>query len=1492
MAKIPVKSIAKALGKDVNPPVLPASETFNIPEGEITAWHGSPHDFPPVTEIISHKTGERVLVDKNQYPDWTQHPDIEPSDYDFAGDYDLGKFDMSKIGSGEGVQAYGHGLYFAQRKGTAESYQQRLKKASIDKETPQLSKSDFGSISKDMDVYLPVTNKEKFSLKALLKDSSKSPYFKSGKVTNGEAYLYSYFNDVNSGEASRNLANFEIDARIDEYTILKNEFQNPSPIGSKEYNLSESIATKLEYGGSEKGLDAKIKSLAKLQKEVNNADLSRFEEGKGSLMEVKIKAKEEEFLNFDEILDDQEFIMGQLDSNRGEFEWALDAALNENIGYNPTGHDLLKVLSDGVDPADVSRSLEKIGIKGIKYKDAQTRFASTGATYNYVVFDDKLISIANKYSISLFAAGSVSLGLMTPQQAMAEDNPIGAPLPPLGTAESANDNTSANYLKSREGADNPELEAAKTRVAAQSAKEAPAQKSTAVSVAKDLGKGLLGAQSSIVTGVLSAIIETQDTLNGIFGAEKTIRPADIARELAKSGQDETVTGGMIEGISQFLTGFIPASKVVGAAGKAAPYVAGAVADAVVFDEHEARLSDLIETYPELSNPVTRYLQSDPTDSMAEGKFKSAVEGLFMGGIADALVKGVKTVRGWKGVKEEAAIQGVTPEEFIGPMQADETGLVPKMKVAEEEFIPFEKMADDTSIEIVDPVKMGAGTAPDEAAKNINLNRLDTTEDVQNVIDAVAEANPLEINNARRQVITQEETEALAGDLGMSVEDLLNRRAGIAPNAEEAVAARKILVASGENLIKLAKDAATGGDVSLALFRRAMAQHQAIQLQVSGMTAEAGRALQSFRIIAGSGKEQERAIKEALEATGGLELNQKLAQKLSEVTDPAHLGRFVKNADKATTMEMIEEYWINSLLSHPATHAMNITSNASVAVMSVLERKIAGIWSKDVGWREADAMILGIIEGAKDGFKLAKKSFMTGEASDPLTKIESAQRRAISAKNLGATGVAGQAVDFLGNAIRIPGRALMASDEFFKAVGSRMELHGLAYREALKENLSPKDFVKRVAEIVDNPPSNMTMQTVDFARYQTFTNELGEAGKLGTKLRNATGIVGRLAVPFLRTPINVVKYAMARTPLAPFMPSVRADFMAGGARRDLVLSRLALGSTVMLAANQMSQRGLITGEGPVNYKERQMLELSGWKPNSIKVGDKYISLERADPIAAILLMSANVTEIIGQTDEADTADLAFASSVAVANTLTSRIYFNSLMEFFDAYQDASKDPENKQNAVNKWLVRMASTAIPSGVAGVARVTDPTVRLAFTLTEKMKSRLPGYSKDLPPRRNIFGDPIVLEGGLGPDIMSPFYMSTEKQDPIFDQIAENRVDIGMPRKTINGIDLSAVEYDRFIQLSAGFERRVSLEKALKLTISTARYKRLTGGINGGKAIDIESVIADYRSVAKQQLLQEFPRLNSKVISAKIKRQTEKTGQEFSERQKALMGVLPEPE
>ncbi len=53
-----------------------------------------------------------------------------------------------------------------------------------------------------------------------------------------------------------------------------------------------------------------------------------------------------------------------------------------------------------------STALQGKGIKGIRYKDANSR-GKEGGTSNYVVFDENLISIARKYGIAIPAAAAM-----------------------------------------------------------------------------------------------------------------------------------------------------------------------------------------------------------------------------------------------------------------------------------------------------------------------------------------------------------------------------------------------------------------------------------------------------------------------------------------------------------------------------------------------------------------------------------------------------------------------------------------------------------------------------------------------------------------------------------------------------------------------------------------------------------------------------------------------------------------------------------------------------------------------------------------------------------------------------------------------------------------------------------------------------------------------------------------------------------------------------
>ena len=81
-----------------------------------------------------------------------------------------------------------------------------------------------------------------------------------------------------------------------------------------------------------------------------------------------------------------------------------------------------------------------------------------------------------------------------------------------------------------------------------------------------------------------------------------------------------------------------------------------------------------------------------------------------------------------------------------------------------------------------------------------------------------------------------------------------------------------------------------------------------------------------------------------------------------------------------------------------------------------------------------------------------KVLKTEEPLDPITKIDTRKRKAITAENLFPDlkdTAFGKTVDIMGMMYRGPGRLLIAEDEFFKTLAYRSELHALAYRHGME-----------------------------------------------------------------------------------------------------------------------------------------------------------------------------------------------------------------------------------------------------------------------------------------------------------------------------------------------------------------------------------------------------------------------------------------------------------
>jgi hypothetical protein len=767
----------------------------------------------------------------------------------------------------------------------------------------------------------------------------------------------------------------------------------------------------------------------------------------------------------------------------------------------------------------------------------------------------------------------------------------------------------------------------------------------------------------------------------------------------------------------------------------------------------------------------------------------------------------------------------------------------------------------------------------------------------------------ELTKQRRgPVLSDEAVRKLAGESGFTLQDLLDLKPGSILAPEIQVAARDVFKASADKMKASAKAYLERADPqAFDEFAQAFAEAGIATTRIIGTFAEGGRTFRLFNQkyptlktgVKPDGKDPEFSIQdqyiqemykffrgvEEKSAMGGFEGARggaaqpgmvspaQLAQMVMDLPNEEAMMAFAKAALKPTWGDMMMEVWINGLLSGPITHSTNIISNAATVAWNIPERAVASMLNpKAVRPGEAAAMLGGVVESMGDAWRLAWKAFKEEQPQFGQSKLEM-PRRAITADALEVTGMTGRAVDFLGAAVRLPGRFLMAGDDFFKAIAFRAELRALAKRQAFREinemSLTGKAAAQKAREIekniLDNPPESIKDAAQEFAAYTTFTRDLGETGQKVQAL--ASTPIGRIVLPFVRTPTNIFKFAGERTPLALASRAVREEIAAGGERRALALAKIGLGSMTMAYMSTLAANGLITGGGPKDKTLRQIKMQTGWKPYSFKIGNEYISYARIEPLGSLFGLAADAADIMGQLSEADAAKLASALTVAISRNVAQKTFVKGLAGTLNAVTSQ----EVKQ--VNSFLEKELPTILPysSALGQTAKNVDPVMREVNSIMDAFKAKIPGYSSDLPPHRNLWGEPVLLEGGLGPDLLSPFYSSTVKDDKVAAELSRLEAPITLPSKQIDRVPLTPKQYDRYQILAAHPQGMPGLREKLEEVIASDLYRHGTDDpADGGKITLLKMWVNNYRDLAKFQLRQEDADLDAKLRE----RETKKAG------------------
>lgn len=811
-----------------------------------------------------------------------------------------------------------------------------------------------------------------------------------------------------------------------------------------------------------------------------------------------------------------------------------------------------------------------------------------------------------------------------------------------------------------------------------------------------------------------------------------------------------------------------------------------------------------------------------------------------------------------------------------------------------------------------------------------------------------DANSELFEAARRGTINFDQIKELAEQIGL--EDTaaywLNRAPGSGDTAEKVLAG----LMTAMELSRQTREAFVAARAlpdgperieAMAKARQMMTMEMHLYANISGAGSEAGRTLYALR-SAQTKLETPDLQARADDLTALLDDSidaEHLAELYMVLPDAASRNRFTQNLIGKPSDALIE-IWINSILTAPTTHLVNILGNSMFMATRQVENFVAagigkartglGIGSRDrMTSREAIASLEGIRKSWRDALIVAGKTLWTEEPSDFVTKIDVRDRRAI-----GTTGdpaevvqmiregnIGAAFVNAIGIQVRMGGRFLLAEDEFFKGIGYRAELHRMAamragqlYDELIESGKTPQEAAQAAtveeARILQNPPHGIVKDAQEAARVMTFQGDLGDNffGRIQGGMSNP---IAKLFVPFYKTPSNVVKETVKRSPLYMAFPSFWKKIASGGRDADMALSQLSIGSAIMSSFAYMSM-GLddpnndliIMGNGPTNPRAKQAMGRLGIQPNSINIRQedgnyKSITFSRLDPISGMLVMAADFAYYAQYEDDQAVVDqLAMAAALGISQYAMDMPFLQGVQELSVAL--TNPDPRVRMESLMELMGQKTTElflaplpTVSSFSAGIERQIDPTasspllpetgfmgedptqlpafMRGFYTALQKAKGRNPFFSDTVEPKLNLWGEEVQAGTGAGWEFWSPIRIQDTKFSVVDEELMNLGLGVAMNPKKIDGVLLNAEQYNRWIMLQSkrdaqgrmpedeGYDASTTLLPVLAEVVMSPGYQAKS--TREDKLKELTTIIGLYRSAAKKSLIAEDPYLEAKI-------------------------------
>jgi len=548
------------------------------------------------------------------------------------------------------------------------------------------------------------------------------------------------------------------------------------------------------------------------------------------------------------------------------------------------------------------------------------------------------------------------------------------------------------------------------------------------------------------------------------------------------------------------------------------------------------------------------------------------------------------------------------------------------------------------------------------------------------------------------------------------------------------------------------------------------------------------------------------------------------------------------ADKLTTL------WKAGLLTGIKTQTGNTLSGAaSLGLKKVSDVPTAAldqIAALFTGKRSKALTLEGLGSGGKEGLVKGVRYLKTGidERGMGFTKAKFDTKQV----NFGNGPLGRAAQKYTDTVFGLMG----AADQPLYFATLRNNLADLAIVEAKNQGLkgSVKDaFIKNFKK---NPPEQAFQTATNAAEKATFANDTllsKAAGGIRNSVKDSqvgSGVVNVL-MPFTKVPSAVITRLFDYSPVGPVKLAVQQIQKGNVTQRALVeaLGEATTGTGAMFLGYKLKEAGLMTGSYPEDPKEAALWELEGKKPNSIKVGNTWVSVNYTSPLGQVLGTGARAQEAVAS--GATGTDLISQTAAGAGKTVIDQ----SFLQGVSGGLDAITDPER---SAGKFIRNQVGSVVPTLSGDVAKATDPKERQINSPLEAAQAKIPGLRKNLIPKVDALGNDINRPSGPINTILNPFRPS--------DIPNATELSSELRRLQDGGYGVLAKDSTKYLQVGTG-------KDALKVNLSPAELAKKNKEIGQSVQAQWNEIIAspEYKALSDEDKKRALDNAESDIKAVK---------------------------